>query len=112
MVEDTSPVKPAEEKTIEFSLDKAPVEKATQPAEAVEIKTKKLIALKLTSINPNPVSTSKQRQIISISGSGFNKRQKIKVSWTDKVKILSDTQVTLTSDSYINLSRYLESNRY
>ena len=103
VVEDTSPVKPAEEKTIEFSLNKDPVEKVTPAVEAVKEKTEKPIALKLTAINPNPISTSKQRQIISISGSGFNTRQKIKVSWTDKVKILSDTQVTFTSDSYINL---------
>ncbi len=97
------PVKSAEEKTIEFSLNKPPVEKVTPPIKTIEEKTKKQIALKLTSINPSPISTSKQRQIISISGSGFNKRQKVKVSWTDKVKILSDTQVTFTSDTYINL---------
>ena len=97
------PVKSSEEKTIEFSLNKPPIKKVTPPTKAIEEKTKKLIALKLTSINPNPVSTSKQRQIISISGAGFNKRQKVKVSWTDKLKILSDTQVTFTSDSYINI---------
>lgn len=97
------PVNSAEEKTIEFSLNKSPVEKVTPPIKANKEKTKRLLALKLTSINPSPVPTSKQRQIISISGSGFNKRQKVKVSWTDKVKILSDTQVTFTSDTYINL---------
>ena len=102
-VESKPPVKPAEEKIIEFSLDKAPVEKITQPTEAVEIKNQKPRVIKLAAINPSPVPTSKQRQIISISGTGFHKRQKVKVSWTDKVKILSDTQVTFTSDTYINL---------
>jgi len=97
------PVKSAEEKTIEFSLKNDTAEKVTPPVEAVKEKIEKPITLKLTAINPSPVSTSKQRQIISISGSGFNKRQKIKVSWTDKVKILSNTQVTFTSDTYINL---------
>ena len=103
IVKNKPTVKPAEEKTIEFSLTKDPLEKVTRPIEAVKEKTEKPIALKLTAINPSPVSTSKQRQIISISGTGFNKRQKIKVGWTDKVKILSDTQVTFTSDTYINL---------
>lgn len=97
------PVKSTKAKTIEFSLTKDPVGNVTPPIKAIEEKTTKLITLKLTSINPSPVSTSKQRQIISISGSGFNKRQKVKVSWADKVKILSDTQVTFTSDTYINL---------
>ena len=96
-------VKPAKEKTIEFDLNKGPVQQI-KPAAAVAKKTSKdSPLLKLATINPNPVSASKQRQIISISGAGFHKRQKVKVSWTGKEKILTDTQVTFTSDTYINL---------
>jgi septal ring-binding cell division protein DamX/type II secretory pathway predicted ATPase ExeA len=59
--------------------------------------------LELSSVNPNPVATSKQRQIISISGQGFHKRQQVKVSWTDNEKILAENQVNITSDTYMNL---------
>ena len=106
------PIKPIqekiEEKTIEFSLNKGTQDIKTdkmvaQPEKSVEKILKKPTAIQLKSINPSPVPTSKQRQIISISGTGFNKRQKVKVSWADKVKILADTQVTFTSDTYINL---------
>ena len=112
VTEVTPPVKPIqskiEEKTIEFSLnektqDKKVEEKIVPPEKTVTIKKQTPEKIILSSINPSPVPTSKQRQIISISGTGFHKRQKVKVSWTDKVKILSDTQVTFTSDTYINL---------
>ena len=86
------------EKTIEFSLNDEP-----KPAKQKQAEKKDLAAIKLISVNPNPVNGSKQRQIISVSGSGFNKRQKVKVSWSEHEKILAPTQVTFTSDSYINL---------
>ncbi len=100
--------KSAEVKTIEFNLNEdtslknKPEEKIKEQA-ALSQTSPASIALQLTSVNPNPVPGSKQRQIISISGSGFHKRQKIKVSWTGKEKILADTQVNVTSDSYMNL---------
>lgn len=94
--------KPVETKTIELTLNKEaeltnkPIIKESQPNPLTN-------TILLTSVNPNPVPSSKQRQIISISGSGFHKRQKVKVSWTNKEKILADTQVNITSDSYMNL---------
>ena len=98
-IDATAKAPSVEEKTIEFSLDKAP---KTDKKSAD--KTKKDSAeIKLISVNPNPVPGSKQRQIISISGKGFNKNQKVKVSWTGKEKTLKETQVTFTSDTYINL---------
>lgn len=97
---DATPKAPAvEEKTIEFSLNKT-----LKTDKKPEDNTKKDFAeIKLISVNPNPVPGSKQRQIISISGKGFNKNQKVKVSWTGKEKTLKETQVTFTSDTYINL---------
>lgn len=98
------PVSPpvVKEKTIEFSLNKKP--KLDEPKQAQKQNKKKdIAAIKLNSVNPNPVTGSNQRQIISISGTGFNKRQKVKVSWTGKEKILAETQVTFTSDTYLNL---------
>ena len=97
--------KSVEEKTIELNLNENVVlnnnaEKITKPTEAPK---KQDVTLQLTSVNPSPVPSSKQRQIISISGAGFHKRQKVKVSWTGKEKILADTQVNVTSDSYMNL---------
>ncbi len=100
--ENSAKIEPVEEKTIEFNLNKDAEEKIEPQAEPSQTSPAS-IALQLTSVNPNPVSGSKQRQIISISGSGFHKRQKVKVSWTDKEKILADTQVNVTSDSYMNL---------
>lgn len=94
---------PVEKKVIEFKLNK---EEALNDKVKENIKqpnSPTLNKLRLTSINPSPVPSSKQRQIISISGTGFHKRQKVKVSWTDKEKILADTQVNVTSDSYMNL---------
>ena len=93
---------PIEEKTITFNL-KEGVDKKVAPQTTASQVTPASISLKLTSVNPNPVPSSSQRQIISISGSGFNKRQKVKVGWTGKEKILADTQVNVTSDSYMNL---------
>lgn len=101
--EDVIKPAPAEKKIIEFKLNK---EEALNNKEKENIKKTNNPAsnkLRLTSINPSPVPSSRQRQIISISGTGFDKRQKVKVSWTDKEKILSDTQVNVTSDSYMNL---------
>lgn len=97
--------KPVEEKTIELNLNEGVVlnnseEKRKKPSEPSK---KQSATLQLTSVNPSPVPSSKQRQIISISGSGFHKRQKVKVSWTGKEKILADTQVNVTSDRYMNL---------
>lgn len=94
-----------EEKTIEFSLNEPPVIKTQEQVETTAAKDnkKEAAAIKLSSINPNPVSGSKQRQIISVSGTGFNKRQKVKVNWTGNEKILTKTQVTFTSDTYLNL---------
>ncbi|MCW8902058.1 MAG: SPOR domain-containing protein [Gammaproteobacteria bacterium] len=98
----TKPLK-TEQKTIEFSLENSPeikIQKKTEPANTPK---KELAGIQLLSINPNPVSGSKQRQIISISGTGFNARQKVKINWTGNEKILAETQVTFTSDTYINL---------
>ena len=102
-VETPPGVKPAEEKTIEFSLNEKPTEKIISQAEPVASTKEAPAAIILSKVNPSPVPTSKQRQIISISGTGFNKRQKVKVSWAEKQKILSDNQVTFTSDTFINL---------
>ncbi len=93
---------PAEQKTIEFTLNKN-LNKPEQPqVEKVQNNQATLIP-KLISINPNPIAASKQRQIISITGTGFHKQQKVKVSWTGKEKILANTQVNITSDTYMNL---------
>lgn len=94
------PAASAKEKTIEFTLNKKTEIKKTQTKTSNKPQPN---ALHLTSVNPSPVPSSKQRQIISISGTGFHKRQKVKISWTDKEKILADTQVNVTSDSYMNL---------
>ncbi|MCK4866251.1 MAG: AAA family ATPase, partial [Gammaproteobacteria bacterium] len=76
-VEIKPPVKPVEEKTIEFSLnkkvqDKEIEEKIIQPEKTITTKKERADTIKLASINPSPVPTSKQRQIISISGTGFH----------------------------------------
>lgn len=93
---------PIEEKTITFNLNEDIDKKVTPPTTSPQVAPTS-ISLKLTSINPNPVPSSKQRQIISISGTGFHKKQKVKVGWTGKEKILSETQVNVTSDNYMNL---------
>ncbi len=102
-IEDTQ----AEQKTIEFALNKASENQQQTQTQTVVNKTvekeKASPSVKLLSINPNPIPASKQRQIISVTGTGFNKQQKVKVSWTGKEKILADTQVNITSDSYLNL---------
>ena len=107
IVKNESPaeVMPTVEKTIEFKLDQnvALKNNKDEKPETKQSITPTPNSLRLKSINPSPVPSSKQRQIISISGSGFHKRQKVKVSWTDKEKILADTQVNVTSDSYMNL---------
>ncbi|MDH5369237.1 MAG: SPOR domain-containing protein [Gammaproteobacteria bacterium] len=95
--------KPVEEKTIEFDLNKDPAQQIKPSTEIAKKTSKDAPLLKLAAINPNTVTASKQRQIISISGAGFHKRQKVKVVWTGKEKILTDSQVTFTSDTYINL---------
>ena len=92
-----------EEKTIEFNLNKDPAQQINEPVLLTEKTPKDSPVLTLSTINPNPVPASKQRQIISISGTGFHKRQKVKVSWTGKEKTLAENQVTFTSDTYINL---------
>ena len=98
---------PAEKKIIEFNLNEdislknKTEEKIKQQSKPVQ--TNPVPILQLVSINPSPVPSSKQRQIISISGTGFHKQQKVKVSWTGKEKILADAQVNVTSDSYMNL---------
>ena len=102
--------KPLEvQKTIEFSLNN---ETTTNPK---EVKTTEEVPepnppttdkseLKLTAVTPEPVTANNQPQIISIQGTGFNKRQQVKISWTGHEKILSDTQVHVTSDSFMNLT--------
>lgn len=96
-----TPPQPAEQKTIEFSVDKGSVIKVKEKlSKKAKIEPP---VIKLTAVNPSSVSGSKQRQIISIKGTGFNKGQKIKVSWTGNEKILSETQVNFTSDTYVNL---------
>jgi len=95
--QDNSPEKPAEIKDNKVQqVEKQPAPEIKEVAEAKPL-------LELISVNPSPVATSKQRQIISISGTGFHKRQKVKVSWTGNEKILSPNQVNVTSDNYINL---------
>lgn len=106
--ESPAQAEPVEEKTIEFNLNedaslKNNIEKEIKPQTEPSKPGPEILKLQLTSVNPNPVPSSKQRQIISLSGSGFHKRQKVKVSWTGKEKILADTQVNFTSDSYMNL---------
>ena len=127
-VTDTSlPAAPAEtsqplsaQKTIEFSLNNETTKKpqaaeikpieatkpeivstteATKPGPSATDKTE----LTLTAVTPNPVTTNKQSQIISIRGTGFNKRQQVKIGWTGHEKFLSDTQVHVTSESFMNL---------
>jgi MSHA biogenesis protein MshM len=91
-------------KTIEFELDKEPPIKIGVEEKPTKNITNNPGIIKLSAINPSPVLGSKQRQIISIKGSGFHKQQKIKISWTGKEKILSATQVNVASDTYINLT--------
>jgi len=113
-----SPKESTKDKTIEFSLKPdssvqntktslaANVEQI-KPQEAPNLKTgkraEKKPVIQLSAVNPNPVPASKQRQIISITGTGFHKRQQVKVSWTGKEKLLAQNQVNITSDTYMNL---------
>jgi len=99
----TAETPPAEQKTIEFALNEKPKDKIEPETVKATTINKASTALKLSSINPNPIPASKQRQIISVSGAGFHKRQKVKVSWTGKEKILADAQVNITSETYMNL---------
>lgn len=99
---------PIEEKTIEFTLNDKPsnqekTQQQPEMAEQTKPEIKNVPVIRLSSVNPSPVPASKQRQIISISGQGLHKRQHVKVGWTGKEKILSETQVNVTSDSYMNL---------
>jgi len=108
------------EKLIELNLDKKEEQNSTpeNPTETINNETPRVEeqtapeikesveakpTLELISVNPNPVATSKQRQIISISGTGFHKRQKVKVSWTGNEKFLSPNQINVNSNSYMNL---------
>ena len=100
--EQTAETTQAEQKIIEFDLNKEK-ENKPQPITETPVDKQSIPAPQLLSINPNPIPASKQRQIISITGTGFNKQQKVKVSWTGKEKILADTQVNITSDRYLNL---------
>lgn len=103
-IENIPEVEQTKIKTIEFELDK----ESPTTIRAEEKSTKNITndpgILKLSTINPSPVLGSKQRQIISVKGSGFHKQQQIKISWTGKEKILSATQVNVASDTYINLT--------
>ena len=94
----------SKDKLIEFSLTKEPVEKIIAPVKQPKNIIKNSIVLKLSSVKTSPVFASKQRQIISINGSGFHNKQKVKVSWTGNEKILSSTQVNVASDTDINLT--------
>lgn len=94
---------PAQEKTIEFSINKDESTKIKQKDKPAISTKKDTPVIKLSSVNPTTVPGSKQRQIISISGTGFHKRQKVKVGWTGKEKILAETQVNVTSNTYMNL---------
>ena len=84
-------------KTIEFSLEKNTEAKPRQTA------AKPAPVIILTAVSPNPVTASPQRQIISLSGKGFHKGQKVKLQWRDKEKILDDRQVNISSDHFMNL---------
>ncbi|MFK5915600.1 MAG: SPOR domain-containing protein [Woeseiaceae bacterium] len=97
-----------EQQTIEISLDdndkiETPIESDNKELSNPLSKPTSTTVITLTSVNPNPVLSSRQRQIISISGKGFHKRQKVKVAWSEKEKILADTQVHIKSDTYMNL---------
>lgn len=108
----------AKQKTIEFSLnspDAAQQAENSKPVETIKPVTENhqepakespapaAATLKLDSINPDPVPPSQQRQIIAISGTGFHKRQQVKITWSGNEKILAPSQVNVTSDSYMNL---------
>lgn len=117
-------LQPGKETTIEFKLnddqknqtenspelEQAPplIEENVPPPKITESKPEPAKATpELKAVNPNPVPASGQRQIISVMGRGFNKRQQVKLRWTSngqaKEKILSANQVNVTSDSYMNL---------
>lgn len=106
--------KDTEENTQEQEQEQEQASPLTEDKTTPAIATQKVIepeiskaSIELKSVNPSPVPASRQRQIISITGQGFNKRQKVKISWSDKgqvkEKILSDNQINVTSDSYMNL---------
>ena len=99
--EEKTPEETVKQQTIEISLNKKS-DDTVENKNKVQTETAKP-AIMLNSVNPNPVTASKQRQIISISGSGFNEQQKVKVSWKGNEKVLAETQVTFTSDTYLNL---------
>ena len=103
-IENIPEVEQTKIKTIEFELGKEPPTKIGAEEKPAKNITNDPGILKLSAINPSPVLGSKQRQIISVKGSGFHKQQKIKISWTGKEKILSATQVNVASDTYINLT--------
>lgn len=103
-IEKIPEIKQTKIKTIEFALDKELPKKTREEEKSTKHINNDPGIVKLSAINPSPVLGSKQRQIISIKGSGFHKRQKIKVSWANKEKILSATQVNVATDTYINLT--------
>lgn len=103
-IENIPEVKEIKIKTIEFELDKDPPTKTRAEEKPTKNINNDPGVLKLSAINPSPVLGSKQRQIISVKGSGFNKQQKVKLSWAGKEKILSATQVNVANDTYINLT--------
>lgn len=99
----TSNIQLTKEKTIEFNINKPPSKKIIPQKKSTIDTNKDTSTITLSAIYPSSVPANNKNQIISISGSGFHKRQKVKVSWGDKEKILTAKQVNLGSDTYINL---------
>ncbi len=104
----------APQQTIEINLDQPPANKpepdaGSKPASPAVTTTEPrpekpaLPALQLDGIQPNPVTASKQRQIISVSGKGFRPGQQVRVTWRGHEKILSANQVTISNDHFMNL---------
>ena len=103
------------EKTIDLNLNQPFINKQTENFASSEsnkeiglikkIENKNINKPKiiLNSVNPSPVAASKQRQIISITGEGFNKTQRVNVRWSDNTKLLDENQVNVTSNTFMNL---------
>lgn len=78
-----------------------PEQTETAPSTSVEIA---ISPVKLESVNPNPVSTSRSKQTISIRGEGFTADSEVMISWTGKEKKLASHQTHFVSENQIDIT--------
>jgi len=85
--------------------DTVPSQEVEIPVE-VEHKTDSdvISAPVINAVLPNPVPTSRERQTITLQGSGFEAGSRVSLGWTGKVKQLDAEQVVVKNPNHIQIS--------